>query len=350
MKNALQVLLITVVLSLLGFGLLLLTGGKLDLTGFSNLVRIDPLFLGLLIPTILGWWLMAGWRVQLLCDSPNVNLWRATRGMLLYWFGGAVTPSATGANLVMVWYLSRYTDSRRATAVAVFSLALDLVYYAYIMPISFAILHFENIDLHFPLIGPLLGVFVGVATAAALGLAYGLAFQAHRLEQLAFWLFSLKWLKRWRRGAMRFVAETATAMLEMRQLSLGKQLMLHFSTFVGFVLHFCAANVLLAGLGLPVNHLGLFATQNIMMFLGFLIPAPGGAGYFEVTLGRAAPALGIPETAVLPFIAIWKLISYYFYVLIGPFIGAPALLEASQRAQKAPASSASARDKEPQSV
>jgi glycosyltransferase 2 family protein len=347
MMNALKVLLLTVVLSLLGFGLLLLTGGKLDLAAFSNLVQIDPFFLGLLVPTIVGWWLMAGWRVQLLCDSPKVNLWRATRGMLLYWFGGAVTPSATGANSVMVWYLSRYTDSRRATAVAVFSLALDLVYYAYIMPISFAILHFEKINLNFPLIGPLLGGFVGAATILALGLAYG----AHRVEQLVFRVFSLNWLKRWRRSAMRFVGETATAMLEMRQLSLAKQLALHFSTFVGFALHFCAANVLLAGLGLPVNHIGLFATQNIMMFLGYLIPAPGGAGYFEVTLGRAAPALGIPETAVLPFIAIWKIVSYYFYVLIGPFIGAPALLEASQRAQKKPAvMPESPPEKEPQSV
>jgi hypothetical protein len=52
-------------------------------------------------------------------------------------------------------------------------------------------------------------------------------------------------------------------------------------------------------------------------------------------LGRSSPAVGIPEAAVIPFVTLWRFLSYFLYLFIGPFIGAPAILAASQRSQAA---------------
>jgi glycosyltransferase 2 family protein len=332
-KNAIQALLITLIFSALGiFGLLSL-GKEFDPAAFSRTAQINLWWAMVFVASVIGWWLVAGWRIQLLANDKNVTLARATRSFLLYLFGASTTPSASGANVAMAWYLSQYTDSRRATAVAIFSVSLDLVFYAYALPLSFAYLYFAGINLNIPVIGSILGVLVLIGTVVAIGLAYGVAYQAHRLEKLIFIICNLKFLKRFQRGALRFIGETADAMRQMRQLPLGTQLNLHLSTFLNYTFHFAAANLVLATLGYAVNDLGLIAAQIILVYFSFFIPTPGGAGYFEVVLGSSGSALGIPKEAVVPFVLIWRVLSYYLYYLIGPFIGGSAVLAQAQAAK-----------------
>ncbi len=337
MKNAIQALLVTLGFSALGiFGLLGL-GKEFNLAEFSRTVQIHPLWAVVFVASVVAWWLVAGWRIQLLSNNKNVTLSRATRAFLLYLFGGATTPSASGANVAMAWYLSRYTDSRRATAVAVFSLALDLVFYAYALPISFAYLHFSGINLNIPVIGSFLGVVVAIGMVVAIGLAYGLAFQAHQLEKLVFQIFKISFLKRFQRGALRFIGETADAMRSMRDFSIATQIQLHLSTFLNFTFHFVAANLVLATLGYNVENLGLIAAQVLLVYFSFFIPLPGGAGYFEIVLGTSSASLGIPKEAVVPFVLIWRVLSYYLYFLIGPLIGGSAVLAQAQQAKQSEA-------------
>ena len=255
------------------------------------------------------------------------------------------------ANVAMAWYLSQYTDSRRATAVAVFSLALDLVFYAYALPLAYAYLTLAKIDLHIPVIGSFVGVLVLIGTVAAIGMAYGVAYQAHRLEKLVFVICKISFLRRFQRSTLRFIGETAQAMGQMRQLPLTTQLKLHLSTFLNFTFHFAAANLVLATLGYSVDNLGLIAAQIILVYFSFFIPTPGGAGYFEIVLGTSSSALGISKEAVVPFVLIWRILSYYLYYLIGPFIGGSAVLAqaqaAAQQAQAAAQQAQAAKKLEP---
>jgi glycosyltransferase 2 family protein len=209
------------------------------------------------------------------------------------------------------------------------------VYYAWSLPLSFAILHFKGINLNLPLIGPALGIVVVIGSIVSIVFAYALAFQLQRLERLLFALFSLRWLLRFRRGALRFIQETGHAMTAIRRMPTSTQLGLHVLTALSFLLHFGAANVVAAGLGLNVDHVALLAMQSLLVAISFVVPTPGGAGYFEVVLGSSSSAVGIPSAAVAPFVIIWRFLSYFLYLFIGPFIGAPALLAASQRQQKA---------------
>jgi glycosyltransferase 2 family protein len=326
---------LTLLLSVLGFGLLFLTGQEFNPQEFVALVRLDPVFLALLIPVLVGWWVVSGLRIKILAASKDVTLFRAVRSLLLFLYGATVTPGATGANVALAWYLSRYTDAKRATAVAVFGLTFDLVYYAWSLPLSFAILHFKGINLNLPLIGPALGIVVVIGSIVSIVFAYALAFQLQRLERLLFALFSLRWLLRFRRGALRFIQETGHAMTAIRRMPTSTQLGLHVLTALSFLLHFGAANVVAAGLGLNVDHVALLAMQSLLVAISFVVPTPGGAGYFEVVLGSSSSAVGIPSAAVAPFVIIWRFLSYFLYLFIGPFIGAPALLAASQRQQKA---------------
>jgi hypothetical protein len=331
-------LLLTLALSALGLLLLALTGQRFSPEDFGALVKLDPLYLVLVPVTLFAWWLVAGWRIQMLVNHREVTLLRATRGLLLSLYGAAVTPGSTGANVALAWYLSRYVDSRRATATAIFVLALDMVYFAWSLPLYFAILQLRGVNLELPLIGPILGVIVGLVALIAGGTAWALTYQTKRLERLVWWATGFNPLRRFRRGALRFVRETADAIQEIRRLPPLRQFLLHFSSTLGFVLHFLVANMVAAGLGLPVNHLDLIAMQSIIVALSFLVPTPGGAGFFEIALGSSSRSAGIPEAAVAPFVVIWRLLSYYLYVLIGPFIGGAAMLRDSAKKVTVPAS------------
>jgi uncharacterized protein (TIRG00374 family) len=330
-------LLLTVALSAVGLLLLALTGQKFSPEDFGALVKLDPLYLVLVPVTLVAWWLTAGWRIQMLVNHPDVTLLRATRGLLLSLYGAAVTPGSTGANVALAWFLSRYTDSRRATATAIFVLALDMVYFAWSLPVCFIFLELRGINLQLPLIGPILGVIVALVASIAGGTAWALTYQTKRLEQVVWWATGFKPLLRFRRGALRFIRETADAIHEIRALPPLRQFLLHFSSTLGFVLHFLVANMVVAGLGLPVHHLDLIAMQSIIIALSFLVPTPGGAGFFEIALGSSVRGAGVPEAAVAPFVVIWRLLSYYLYVFIGPFIGGAAMLRDSSKKVTVPA-------------
>jgi glycosyltransferase 2 family protein len=336
LKNAVRIVLFSILLSALGFGLLLLTGKKLDLSAFAGLVNIQPWGLALVVALLVLWWLLGGLRIKTLAgpDGDKITLSRASRAMLLSLFSAAVTPAAVGASFGLGWYLSRYIDAKRATAIALYGLVLDLVFYAWSLPVSFLVLELRHVNLEVPVVGPYIGLVVLLGSGTALTLAWALTFRISALERLVFWILKPRFLRRFRRGAYKFVRETGLALSGIRTMPLGTQLLLHVLTAASFLVHFIAFNAVAFGLGLKIDHVSIMAAQTMVVAASFVIPTPGGSGYFEFALGQLFRASKVPDTAVLPLIAIWRLISYYLYVLIGPFIGGPALLRASEEGGK----------------
>lgn len=325
MMTVVRALLVSFVLSGAGIGVLFLTGKGFSLSDFSRFLTIQPLYVLYLLLALVGWWVLSGWRLMILAQSKEVTLLRATRAFLLSLFAASVTPSATGSTFGMAWYLSKYTTAERATAVAVFSVGLDLVYFAWSLPVSILVLHLRGID-----IGVGTPVLV-LTTLFALGLAWVLMFRADLLRHFVAWLFGFKPLERFRSGAQGFVEETVRSVALIRALPIPTQVLLHVITGLMYLTHFLTANALAAGIGLPIDHVALVATQSIVIAVGFLVPTPGGAGYYEIALGRAFAATNVPESAIVPFVIMWRVISYYLYLLIGPFIGGAALIRAQQK-------------------
>ena len=330
MITVIRALLVSFVLSGAGIGVLFLTGKGFAFSDFSRFLNIPALYVFYLLLALVGWWLLSGWRLMILAQSKEVTLLRASRAFLLSLFAAAITPSATGSTFGMAWYLSKYTTSERATAVAVFSVGLDLVYFAWSLPASILVLHLRGID-----IGVGTPVLV-LTTLFALGLAWVLMFRADLLKSFVAWLFGFKPLERFRTGAAGFVEETVRSVALIRALPVTTQVLLHVITGLMYLTHFLTANALAAGIGLPIDHVALVATQSIVIAVGFLVPTPGGAGYYEIALGRAFAATNVPESAIGPFVIMWRVISYYLYLLIGPFIGGAALIRAQQQKKPDP--------------
>jgi glycosyltransferase 2 family protein len=337
--SAIRAVIASIVISALAVLFLTGTQGKsFDLIGFYQSLRPSAFGLALVALSLIGWWVIGGIRIKIIADSlpqapgaKAITLGRASRAMLLSLFTAAITPSV-GSALGLVWYLSRYIGAQAATAVTLYSLVTDLVYYAWSLPVSFLVLTLLKVNLNLPVIGPLLGVFAIVASGLMLFFAFGLSFRPHALSRLIWNITSLGFLKRFRKGAYRFVRETAETLAQISKLSLGKQLLLHFVTALSYISHFVAFNVLLWACGFEnVQHITILAAQSLLVALSLIVPSPGGAGYFELVLPSVLEASGLPRQAEIPLSLIWRVLSYYLYIVIGLFIGGAALMAAGKR-------------------
>jgi glycosyltransferase 2 family protein len=337
--SAIRAVIASIVISAVAVLFLTGTQGKsFDLIGFYQSLRPSPIGLVLVAISLIGWWVIGGIRIKIIADSlpqepgtQPITLGRASRAMLLSLFTAAITPSV-GAALGLVWYLSRYLGAQAATAITLYSLVTDLVYYAWSLPVSYLVLTLTGVNLNLPVIGPALGVFAIAASALMLFFAFGLTFRPHALSRLVWNITSLGFLKRFRKGAYRFVRETAATLEQISRLSLGKQLLLHFVTALSYLSHFLAFNVLLWACGFEnVKHVTILAAQSLLVALSLIVPSPGGAGYFELVLPSVLEASGLPRDAEIPLALIWRVLSYYLYIVIGLFIGGAALMSSKKR-------------------
>jgi glycosyltransferase 2 family protein len=332
LKNPVVIVLLSFVFSAAAVLLLVLTGEKFDPAAFSSLVQFNATGALLLVPTLLTWWGLMGLRVQILASQlpggKNITLWRGTQASLLSLFSAAVTPAASGSSVGLGWFLSRFIDPKQATAIAVYGLVLDLVFYAWSLPLSYFILQWRKLDLGIPLLGTL----VLFGTVVAMVLAWGLANGGKSLSRVVWQIFSLGVLKRFRRGAFGFVQRTAKEISSLRQMPWWVQLQLHLINGASWIFHFAAFNVVAHALSIPnFDHIGILAAQSLVVSSSFVVPTPGGSGYFEFALGKVFSVIGVSKDAITPLVLVWRLLSYYLYILIGPMIGGLALLRATSK-------------------
>jgi glycosyltransferase 2 family protein len=342
--SAIRAVIASIVISAVAVVFLTGTQGKsFDLVGFYQSLKPSAFGLVLVAISLIGWWVIGGIRIKIIADSlpqapgtQPITLGRASRAMLLSLFTAAITPSV-GAALGLVWYLSRYLGAQAATAITLYSLVTDLVYYAWSLPVSYLVLTLTGVNLNLPVIGPALGVFAIVASALMLFFAFGLTFRPHALSRLVWNITGIGFLKRFRKGAYRFVRETAATLEQISRLSPGKQLLLHFVTALSYLSHFLAFNVLLWACGFEnVKHITILAAQSLLVALSLIVPSPGGAGYFELVLPSVLQASGLPRDAEIPLALIWRVLSYYLYIVIGLFIGGAALMASNKRNEDKP--------------
>ena len=337
MSNAVRILIVSIILSMVGIGIQLVTGTKFDPPAFAALIDWQPLGVALVVPTVLLWWGLAGWRTKIIAAQlgGRITLGQGVRALLLSLFAATVTPGASGSTFGQGWYLSRFIDPKQATAVTVYTLALDMVFYAWSLPVSFLVLGQRGVNLHIPVIGPILGVIILIVSVVALIVAWAMVYRSIALSKLVWAIFGVSFLRRWQRGAHGFVHRTGRVLSSLTTLPPAMQLGLHVLTFLAFLAHFLAFNVIAWALGIPgIDHINILASQTLLVAISFLVPTPGGSGYFEAGLAVVMRAGGVLEDAILGLTLIWRFLSYFLYVFIGPFIGGPALLRATESARK----------------
>jgi uncharacterized protein (TIRG00374 family) len=252
--------------------------------------------------------------------GTTITIWRAVRAHVLGLFAAAITPSGGGNGFAIGFALQRDgVRSDVAWSAAVYGTVLDLLFYAWTIPVAGVVLFREEL-----ITARLLWLALGVSVLS-FGLWYGLAFHLKGVRHLAALVVRWRPLRRWRAGVMRFIdavatsTSTITARGVLPQLLLSAlSLLVHAPTYVIFFL-------LAAELGSPLGLVSTLALLVLISAVSQVVPTPGGSGYFEVAITYAFTQRGAPSQVTAAVIA-YRAITFYVPIVLGALLGGTVLI------------------------
>lgn len=291
-------------------------------------------------------WLLIAWlcmvcrdlgyimRIRILCDK-DLSWKQAFRVIMLWEFTSAITPSTVGGTAVAVIFIHKEGISvGRSTAVVLATSFLDELYFVIALPL---ILLFVGKDALFTTSLAGTGfIFLNnltVITAIGYGvilfwvvlIGYGLFFNPAGIRKLIIRFFSLPVIKRWKGAAEKAGNDIVQSSHELSKKSISFWMKAIMATFLSWTARYWVVNAILVAFFSISDHFLIFARQLVTWIMMLLSPSPGGSGFAELILGRYISDLLPVDAAVagglaLAMAIIWRLITYYPYLIIGALL------------------------------
>jgi glycosyltransferase 2 family protein len=261
-------------------------------------------------------WFAPAVRIRLLCRGQEILLpYRsAVLVHLVAMFVAALAPQNTGFAPATVAALSRLgVPVGRGVGVAVQIFVLDLIFFAWAVPLGVGYLVYSD-ALELPPGAGALAFATGclaLVAAAALSrrpqLVVGLIFAVARWQLMARFASRLRRVARdYYRSARDFLKMPASYWLA-----------LHLATAAGWFGGFVLFWLLLKLYGVEAGLLATLATLSSITLVSHVVPTPGASGFMEAAVGLSVGADGGAAAALL----VWRLASFYVVFLLGPPAG-----------------------------
>jgi uncharacterized membrane protein YbhN (UPF0104 family) len=269
-------------------------------------------------------WLLIAWgcmicrdlgymiRIRILSDK-DLSWRQAFRVIMLWEFTSAITPSTVGGTAVAVVFLHKEGMTvGKSTAVVLATSLLDELYFVIMLPLILLIvgktalfttslqgtgISFLNELVLFSAIGYSI-IFMWVILVG-----YGLFFNPEGIRNLIINIFKLPVLRRWHEAAVRAGNDIVESSHELRKRKFSFWFKAMTATFLSWTARYWVVNAIIVA----------------------FFPSPGGSGFAELILGRyisdqipADPL--IAGSIALAIAIIWRIISYYPYLIIGALL------------------------------
>lgn len=277
-----------------------------------------------------------GYMIRIRILSEKDLSWRqAFRVIMLWEFTSAITPSTVGGTAVAVVFLNKEGISvGRSTAIVLATSFLDELYFVIMFPVILLAVGPEilfttslqgtgaamlNNLTYFAVIGYL------VILAWVLLVGYGLFINPDGIRKTIVWFFKLPVLKRWSKPAEKAGADIVASSSELKNQGVPFWLKAFTATFLSWTSRYWVVNAILVAFFAVSDHFLIFARQLVTWIMMIISPTPGGSGFAELILSRyisdAIPVASENVASVaLAMAIIWRIISYYPYLIIGASI------------------------------
>ncbi len=274
------------------------------------------------------------YRIRLL--TGKFLSWRNSFEVIMLWeFASSVTPSVVGGSAIAIFILNKEKlGIGRSTAIVVVTAMLDELFYITMVPIVFLLAGYSHISVtgsDFILLGmkfTTMGLFfVGYSFIVLLTLliAFGIFINPGGFKWLLVKITSLRFLKKFREGALTTGDQVIVTSFELRGKSFVFWLKAYGATILSWTARFWVVNFLIMAfigrVGLVDNML-IYARQLMMWVIMLVSPTPGGSGvaeYFFPIFLREYIAGDTNDLTTLVALA-WRIVSYYPYLIIGAVV------------------------------
>jgi uncharacterized protein (TIRG00374 family) len=274
-----------------------------------------------------------GYMIRIRILSGNELNWRqAFRVIMLWEFTSAVTPSTVGGTAVAVIFLNKEGISvGRSTAIVLATSFLDELYFVIMFPLILLavgpkILFTTSLQgtgaallnnlIYFAVIG------YGIILAWVLLVGYGLFINPNGIRKTIVWFFRLPLLRRWSKSAEKAGDDIVSSSHELKHQGPVFWLKALTATFLSWTSRYWVVNAILVAFFTVNDHFLIFARQLVTWIMMIISPTPGGSGFAELILSRyISDAIPVDSADVasiaLAMAIIWRIISYYPYLIIG---------------------------------
>jgi glycosyltransferase 2 family protein len=270
-----------------------------------------------------------GYIIRIRILSKNDLSWiQAFRVIILWEFSSALMPSAVGGTTIAMIFVNKEgINLGRSTAIVMATSFLDELYFILMFPLLLLIIKVNRLFdvgitgefFWFAVIGYSLKV------GYTLILSYGLFVNPRGLKWLLLWLFKLPFLRRFRYNAHLTGSDIITSSRQLKREKFSFWLKAFLATFFSWTSRYWVVNALMVAFFVISDHFLLFARQLVMSNMMLLSPTPGASGFSEYIFTQYLGDLIPVNAAVLGSVTIllaflWRLISYYPYLIIGTII------------------------------
>ncbi len=265
----------------------------------------------------------------------DLSFKQSFRVVMLWEFTSAITPSSVGGTALAVIFLNREgINTGRSTAVVLATAFLDELYFVIMLPAVLLITGFSSIFIS-AIQGTGTGILNNLVLVAVIAYlvvlawvlfsGYGLFVNPSLIKKIIVSIFRLPVLRRWKSSAEKAgndMIESANVLKNESGMFWVKSIAY---TFISWTARYFVVNAILLAFFSIGHQMLLFARQLILWNMMIISPTPGGSGFAEVILGKyisdllpgnSAEAAGV----ALAMAIIWRLISYYPFLVAGALI------------------------------
>ncbi len=268
------------------------------------------------------------YRIRVLTD--NFLSWRKSFDVIMLWeFASALTPSVVGGSGIAMFIINKEgINLGKSTAVVMVTALLDELFYIITVPIVVLLIgtqHLFPVELSKTILGVTLSTkeifLVGYGFILLLTsiISYGVFISPERLKRILVLIFKLPILKRWQRRAIKTGYDIITTSEELKSKTWLFWIKAFGATFFSWTARFWVVNFLILAFTDVSDHFLIYGRQLVMWVIMLISPTPGGAGIAEFAFDGFLKEF-IPLGLAGLLVVLWRLISYYTYLLIGSFV------------------------------
>ena len=264
------------------------------------------------------------WRFRLMA-SKDITWKQAFNINILNEFTSAVTPSAVGGSSLVILFLNKEGISvGRSTAIMISNLFLDELFFIIICPVIFLFVPLNELFNASSVITSTIGVvFWSVYSVLFLWttiLFIGLFRRPDLIAKLFLLIFKLPFLRRWHDSIATFSETMINASKEISKKSIGFWAKAFGTTALSWSSRFLVVNALFLAFTPFNNQLIIFGRQVLLWIVMVVSPTPGGSGISEFAFREYYNDITLGSGPILVITLLWRLISYYLYLLLGVLI------------------------------
>lgn len=274
--------------------------------------------------------LFYSWRMRIMTD--NEFSWPKSLELIVLWeFASAVSPTSIGGSGVALFLLAQEKLSAAKTvSVVLYSMVVDTIFFVVSLPLLYLILGPIMIRPGMQSLSDLDGfgfTFLGVIlfmTAYGAVFYYGLFVNPTSIKRLLLLISRFSLLGRFKKDLRKTAMDVVATSKEMQKKDYKFHLKAMIATTGAWVTRFLAINCIIIALIQTTpfdfyNQLLIYSRAETMHVTTAFSPTPGGAGVAEYLFGGYFIDY-VPEGIASLVALVWRIITYYTYLIGGAII------------------------------